>query len=353
MKLNKRAKVGIISAVTAAVVGVAALPAAQAAPRPRQGTAVTSDKGIPTEVDPAADLAAQPDGSGKTWTDSIYVNSEVKAGGHNYGVHVITLRRPHTDNPYSLSVVLTDETSGWVKTYGVPIAKRDYHWSTSGLDIKMPGLTWKGNAQRMSLKATTPWGGLDVQFVPKGPALNYAGTGAWSMQGDTQYEFAYPSMQTTGTLTVNGKTHKASGVSWLDRQWGATPLNDPTMRWTWMSISLPNNDKLALWDTANSKSENSWATILHPDGSYDLAAVKPLSDGADRPWTSPDTGKTYATRWNVEIPSQKTRLTVRVNGPIDQETDKVQGVYEAPAVYTGIYEGKKVTGKNYTEQVGD
>ncbi|MFE2422005.1 lipocalin family protein [Streptomyces hokutonensis] len=354
MKMSKRAKLGIISAATAAMVGMAALPAAQASPQQRKAADVTTDKGIPAAFDPATGLAAQPATSGKTWTDSIYVNSEVKAGGHDFGIHVITLRQPNVDQ-YSLSVVVTDETSGWYKRYGVPIAKNDYHWSTTGLDIKMPGLTWKGNAQRMSLQATTPWGGLDIKLVPKGPALNYAGTGTWSMLGDTQYEFALPSMRTSGTLTLNGKTQKISGKSWLDRQWGETPVDDPTMRWTWMSVRLPNNDTLALWDTVNSKSENSWATVLHPDGSYDLAAVKPLADGVDKTWTSTKTGKTYATGWHVEIPSLKTRLTVRVNGPEDQEAaDKAgNGVYEAPAVYTGVYEGKKVTGTNYTEQVGD
>ncbi|MCX5093978.1 hypothetical protein OOK36_34920 [Streptomyces sp. NBC_00365] len=143
----------------------------QAAPQPHRAADVTTDKEIPAAFDPATGLAAQPATSGKTWTDSIYVNSEVKAGGHDFGIHVITLRQPDVDQ-YSLSVVVTDETSGWYKRYGVPIAQHDYHWSTSGLDIKMPGLTWKGNAQRMSLKATTPWGGLDIKLVPKGPALN-------------------------------------------------------------------------------------------------------------------------------------------------------------------------------------
>lgn len=48
--------------------------------------------------------------------------------------------------------------------------------------------------------------------------------------GDTQCEFALPSMRTSGTLTLNGKTQKISGESWLDRQWGETPVDDPTMR---------------------------------------------------------------------------------------------------------------------------
>jgi hypothetical protein len=352
MKRSKPAKWGIAGTAIAALLGIAALPPAQAAPQPRRAADLTTDKGIPATVDPATGLAAQPAGTGKTWTDSIYINSEVKAGGHDYGISVITQRIPNS-NQYLLAFGLTDETAGWYKYYGVPIAERDYHWSTSGLDINVPGLTWKGNAQRMSVEVTAPWGGLDFQLVPEGPTMNYAGTGAWSMLGDTQYEFAFPSMRTRGTLTVDEKTQEISGVSWLDRQWGDTPLTDASMRWTWMSMRLPNNDKLALWDAVNSKSENSWATVLHRDGSYELAAVRPLADGVDRTWTSPHTGKTYSTRWHVEIPSLKASLTVRVNGPDDQEAvNGVSGVYEAPAVFSGTYEGQKVTGKNFVEQVG-
>ncbi|MEU2421395.1 hypothetical protein ABZ619_10235 [Streptomyces sp. NPDC007851] len=63
--------------------------------------------------------------------------------------------------------------------------------------------------------------------------------------------------------------------------------------------------------------------VLHPNGSYELAAVKPLADHAVDTWSSPTSGKAYPTRRRLEIPSLKTDLTMRV------------------------------TGKNYVEMVGD
>ena len=162
-------------------------------------------------------------------------------------------------------------------------------------------------------------------------------------------------MQTTGTLTVNGTTQPVYGVSWLDRQWGDAPLSDSTMRWTWMSIRLPNHDVLGVWDVLDSASENSFATLEHPDGSYELANVTPVAGGVYKTWTSPHTGNTYATGWHVQIPSLNTSLNVSVLGPNDQEAVGTggKGVYEVPAVFTGTYEGQPVSGVNYVEQVGN
>ncbi|WP_418952367.1 lipocalin-like domain-containing protein [Streptomyces chartreusis] len=56
------------------------------------------------------------------------------------------------------------------------------------------------------------------------------------MLGEIRYEFALPSMRTTGTLSVRGRSHRVSGESWLDRQWGRVPAS-PSMRWTWMNLS--------------------------------------------------------------------------------------------------------------------
>lgn len=351
MKKSARTRLGVAIAA-GAVLGAAAVPAAQAVGRDSGSRTSTTpvNAGIPATVDPAADLAAQAPGAEPAWADSIYFTSEVKAGGHDFGVLVHTLNLPNLDQRL-LAVSVTDEKTGWYKSYQVPIAKDDYSWSTKGLDIKMPGLTWTGDARNMSVKATTPWGALDFQLLARGPVMKYAGTGSFPLLGDTQQEYAFPSMRTTGTLTVKGETYRASGTTWLDRQWGPLSLNDKSMHWTWMNLDLPNGDKVAIWDYANNKTENSWATVLHPDGSYELATVKPLADDAHRFWTSPTSGNSYPTRWTVDIPALKAHLAVRITGT-DAQEPAGGSRYEGTASFTGTYEGKKTTGKNYVEMVG-
>ncbi|MHC3470758.1 lipocalin family protein [Streptomyces sp. 7R007] len=354
MRKTIRTRLGV-AVVAAALLGAAAVPAAQATadagtPSTRR-TLSTPYSGVPTTIDPAADLAAQSPAPGTQFADSIYFTSQVKAGGHDFGVLVHTLNMPNQDRRL-LAVTVSDEKTGWYKSYEVPIDKNDYHWSTSGLDITMPGLTWTGDAQNMSVKATTPWGALDFHLQTEGrPVMEYAGTGTFSLLGNQQYEYAFPSMRTTGTLTVQGKTEKVSGETWLDRQWGPLSLNSSSFHWTWMNLSLPNGDRVAVWDYAGSTG-NAWATVLHPDGSYDLAAVKPLADGAHRFWTSPTSGNSYPTRWTVDIPSLRTHLAVGITGSDAQEPEG-DSRYEGTASFSGTYEGKHVTGKNYVEMVGN
>lgn len=341
--------------VAAAVLGVAAFSTSSAQVTNSAHSAIPpamevsgKNKGIPASVDPATDLASQgPDAP----SDSIYFTSRVKGQGHDFGVLVHTLQ----DNPHDqriLAISITDETTGWYNSYQVSVGRSDYTWSTESLDIKMPGLTWTGDAKKMAVKASTPWGAVDFIFEVKGRALNYAGTGEWDMLGARQYQFALPSMRTTGTLTIEGKVYNVAGDSWLDRQWGNLPLG-PDNRWTWMNISLSNGDRIGLWDIVGADTENCWATVLHPDGSYSLASVKPLADGADEFWGSANSGNTYPSRWRVEIPSLRADITVRISGPVAQELGSgMLTRYEGTATVAGNYAGQRVMGHSYVEMVG-
>ena len=49
---------------------------------------------LPTMVDPAADLAAQPPGAEETWFDSIFIAGQVTGGDHGFGILVHLLTQP-------------------------------------------------------------------------------------------------------------------------------------------------------------------------------------------------------------------------------------------------------------------
>ncbi|MCW8379698.1 lipocalin family protein [Streptomyces justiciae] len=343
------------TAGAAAALGTASIATAQAAePLGSRSASSTGSldpaKGLPSAVHPVSGVNAQTPGSGPTWIDSIYFTSQLEIDGHDFGLLVATGRLP--GNGGSVTVTATDQVSGWHKSHQALVTEDDYTWDTGTLDIKAPTLTWTGDAQKMSVQATADWGSADLRLERQGPALVYLGSGVWPMLGATQYEFAHPSMRTTGTVTIEGKKHQVSGESWLDRQWGSLPTSK--WRWTWMNISLSNGDKIALWDILDDKNENAFATVLHPDGSYDLAAVRPVAEGARRIWTSPTSGNAYPTRWRVEIPSLDTRLDVRVTGTEQQELDGhgIPARMDITAAVAGIHEGKRVTGKTYVEMVG-
>jgi predicted secreted hydrolase len=180
--------------------------------------------GIPALADPAADLAAHTPGPEANWNDSIYIAGRVHCGDHRFGILVHTLAAPNLKVAL-LTFSVTDETTGRYMEYSAPAPDGSYHWdySASGLDIRLPGLTWTCGADRMHVSATTPWGSPDVNLVVQGPVMKYADTGHYPPLGKPSYKYAFPSMRTTGTLTIEGNSYEVSGDSRLDRQWGPLP----------------------------------------------------------------------------------------------------------------------------------
>jgi hypothetical protein len=345
----------LATAVAVVAIGTFAGPSAQATDPSTAPAARSATSGIPGVVDPAVDLGRHSAGPEQTWFDSVYFTSSVKADGQEFGLQVHTRVMPNRGGAaYRWTFSVINKTTGWYKDHAAMVEEKDYRWSEGRLDIKTPGLSWTGDVTRQSVQVDTPWGSLDVRMVPTGPAMNYASTGVFDLaDGVPNYQFALPEMRTSGTLVVDGRKHKVRGTSWLDRQWGEIPAS--LTRWTWMNLSLPNGDKVAIWDTVGSRTKDSWATVLHPDGSYDVVDVEPLAQGASRPWTSPATGQTYPTRWRISIPALRSELDVRITGDPDQEieTPDGSGYLEATAAFTGTYNGRKVRGENYVEMTGE
>jgi hypothetical protein len=312
-----------------------------------------ANSGVPAVVNPSADLAAQaPTSSDPFYDDSIYAISQLQGGGHKFAVLVDVAALPNIGEDEVLFSI-SDETTGWYKNYEAPVPAGEFSWSTTGLDLTAGSVTMTGSAQQINATATTPVGSFTGQYTPQGPAFNYSSDGLTQLLSDTTYEYAFPDATTTGTLTAEGQKFTVSGTSWVDRQWGPFPLTDPTMQWTWFGMTLSNGDVVAVWDILDSSSQNSWATVLSPNGSYQVVAVTPVANGAGAPWTSPASGNTYPTAWNITIPSLSADLIVAKTGPTGQELPNPGAHVEATGSVLGTISGSLVTGSTFLEQNGN
>jgi predicted secreted hydrolase len=314
----------------------------------RGGVASTS---FPVFVDPVAGLTANADRPNESW----YVIAHVTAGGHRYGLLAHYLSNgTATQGTASSAVSITDETTGWYTRSEVALPPRAGLSGRPGVDIHTQNITWTGDATQMQLHATVPQGRIDVTLRPQGNVLYNLATGYFPMFADPQYpnyEYAFPTIDTTGTLTLNGRTEQVHGQSWMDRQWGPLPadLMDGHAGWTWMDLNLSNGDKISLWRTLHG-SEHTWATILSPDGTHTVAAATITADPAAR-WTSPTSGQTFNTHWKVTVPDRHATLDVRVTTK-NQELLTPGPRYEGSATVTGTYQGHRISGYTYVEQAG-
>ena len=123
-----------------------------------------------------------------------------------------------------------------------------------------------------------------------------------------------------------------------------------------MNLSMPNGDKVAIWNARSadgSGREESWATILHPNGTHELVPVTPLAIDADRFHESAENDFAFPTRWTVAIESCDTRLDV-ITTSINQEIPGLgTSIYEGAATFSGRYFGHAVEGRTYIEQLGN
>ncbi|MEU1185376.1 lipocalin family protein [Streptomyces sp. NPDC005820] len=248
---------------------------------------------------------------------------------------------------------ITDEDTGWYTDPDLVLPPQAGLSDKPGVDIHTDNITWTGDAKEMRLRAKVPEGTIDVTLRPRGNALYNMGTGYFPMFGDARYpnyEYALPTVDTSGTLTLGGRTQKVRGQSWLDRQWGPLPdIASGDAWWAWMSLSLSNGDRISVWNQKLDR-QNNFATVLKPDGTQTVTEAT-LTPDRSTLWTSPTTGKSYPTRWKVTIPGEHAELNVTVHAK-EQELVNTGPRYEGSAAVTGAYDHRPVTGSTYVEVTG-
>ncbi|MFD4510646.1 lipocalin family protein [Streptomyces sp. NPDC058457] len=324
-----------------------AAPAAAHSTASGQGLTRTT---LPVLIDPAADLSANADRVNQSW----YVTAHVTAGGHRYGFLAHYLSAGDARQGGASSVVsIIDEGTGWYTKSETALPPQAGLSDKRGVDIHTDNITWTGGTKEMKLRAKVPEGTIDVTFRPHGSVLYNMGTGYFPMFGDAKYpnyEYALPTVDTSGTLTLNGRTEKVRGESWVDRQWGPLPdVASGDASWAWMNLNLSNGDRVSVWNTKYDK-QNNFATVLKPDGTQTVAEATLTPDNSTL-WTSPTTGRSYPTHWKVTIPGEHAELNVKVYAE-NQELVTTGARYEGSASVTGTYDHRPVTGTTYIEVTG-
>lgn len=296
------------------------------------------------------DQASKPAAAYEWW----YVVGHVRTrAGRRFGYEV-TINRSSAGP--EMHAAITDEASrthrGVVERY----EPEETTFSPTALEVRTPDANLIGPMSAMRLEATLPGGRINMTLRHSGPALYPGGTGLIPFAGGHSYYYSLPSLATTGVLTIDGEDHRVRGESWLDRQWGEWHWEDITS-WTWMAIHLDNGDRLNVWNLIQTGDDQSYVTILHPDGAQSVAPITPLAETSDRYWTSPQTGQNYPTRWRVEIPSQNASLVIS-SLVMNQELnvhypDQPSGLYEADCDVTGTYASRSINGRAYVELYGE
>jgi len=271
----------------------------------------------------------------------------------NYLYHIMIGRVMGVRVLANSSFSVTNETTGWYAGEDIGYAGFRAKIRKDRFSIHAPNGYMEGDFDHMKIGARMKRASLDVNLKAVGYPLYNKGTGVFDMLDMQVHQYSIPTMETSGTITIEGRTYTLEGLSWFDRQWQSQKFG-LAGKWTWMDLNLDNGKRISLWDAIDKKGNSMpWTTIVDEnDGAHTVADMVSLSEGIDEYWTSKKTGYIYPIKWVVKIPSVNADLEV-VPAVRDQEIKGLLTRYEGASTVKGTYDGHKVTGYCYVEMVGD
>jgi predicted secreted hydrolase len=118
-----------------------------------------------------------------------------------------------------------------------------------------------GPEHRLSAKA--PSFSFDLVNKPlKAPVLH--GRQGYSLKGkrpeSASCYYSFTRLESSGTLSVDGRTEPVKGTAWMDHEFSSAPLEEDLVGWDWFSIQLDDQTELMIY------------LLRHPDGTYSNAS---------------------------------------------------------------------------------
>jgi predicted secreted hydrolase len=233
--------------------------------------------------------------------------------------------------------------------------------STTALKVWNGDWRLEADGETHRLRAKDDRYAVDLTLIPaKPPAIH--GHGGVSQKGEgagyASHYYSLTRLTTTGTMGISGRTVRVSGWSWMDHEFGSSQLHEEHEGWDWFGLQLDNRVELMFYVMRRSggrPDRQSSGTLIPPDGTSVPLTVAQVDIHPTGTWTSPRTGATYPSGWDIRIPDHGLALMVTPSFP-DQELDtrrSTQVIYWEGSVHVrGTYAGQPVAGHGYVELTG-
>lgn len=266
-----------------------------------------------------------------------------------------------TDQVYLAHFALTDAASGQFHAFerfergavGLAGAQGDpqYRVWLQDWSVEQVGLA--------SYKLQAAQEGIKLQLDLKdGKGIVLQGDQGYSQKGPDTGNASYYTSQTrlesSGSIEVNGKSFKVSGLSWMDHEFSTSALSPDQVGWDWFSIQLDDGSELMVYQIRKkdgSLDPFSSGTIIYTDGRTRGLKAGDFKIQVDSTWKSPHSMGVYPAGWTVSVPSEGLTLQIK---PIlaDQELNVSFIYWEGAVQVEGEKNGVKISAKGYVELTG-
>jgi len=196
---------------------------------------------------------------------------------------------------------------------------------------------------------------LDLAFAAREPPL-LQGEGGISRKGPREAEASYyysrPQLALSGTVTLDGRARRVTGVAWLDHEWSSEYVPPEAQGWDWTGLNFDDGSALMAFRMRARDGGDLWAGGALRDAAGNVRALgrNDVRFAPLRQWRSPRTGFVYPVAFRVDAGPVSVELTPLMD---DQELDargSVGIVYWEGAV-RALAAGRPV-GRGYLELTG-
>jgi predicted secreted hydrolase len=222
-------------------------------------------------------------------------------------------------------------------------------WKVEG-DLKTHLIQVNDRGTRLSLRLSS----LKVPVLHGQNGLSQKGEG----EGRAAYYYSLTRMKTEGEITIDGKTEKVLGLSWMDHEFGSNQLREDQVGWDWFSLQLDNETEFMLYlirKKDGSPDPYSSGTLVKADGTTKHLKLEDFQIGILERWKSAKSGGNYPMKWKVTIPGEGVEFEI-VPEFTDQEliTNRSTRVtyWEGAVQIRGAVQRKPVAGLGYVEMTG-
>ncbi|MFH1147597.1 MAG: lipocalin-like domain-containing protein [Pseudomonadota bacterium] len=217
------------------------------------------------------------------------------------------------------------------------------------------------NGNKHTLAAGNSQLGINLEICPvKSPVIH--GENGVSQKaestGNASHYYSLTRMVTKGVIRHNGSTHKVTGPSWMDHEFGSNQLTGDQAGWDWFGLQLDNRHELMLY--VMRQKDGSWnpvssGTLVFPDSRTRHLGTGDFKIQKKGEWRSPHSGTVYPAGWTVTVPSEEILLEI-MPALADQElvTENSARVtyWEGSVNIKGRMHRKSLTGQGYVELTG-
>ena len=222
-------------------------------------------------------------------------------------------------------------------------------WKVEG-DLKTHRIDVNDRGTRLSLHLAS----LKAPILHGENGLSQKGEG----EGRASYYYSLTRIKTEGEITINGKTEKVRGLSWMDHEFGSNQLREDQVGWDWFSLQLDDESEIMLYlirRKDGSPDPYSSGTLVKADGTTQHLRLEDFQIEVLDRWKSPKSAGNYPMKWKVTIPAEGVELEIAPEFP-NQEliTNRSTRVtyWEGAVQIRGTGQRKPMTGAGYVEMTG-